>query len=149
MKRALPIVALLAPLGLLVACGGARPQPTAASVGCLERGEAQRIQHREDIPPPAAVDPAPLVDNAELPRPVGRGQEVCVVARLVLDPRGEVADAELLEVDDPLDADAVLGTIRQWRFEPPLREGFPTDASLVLPITVRLPFPAEAEQAAE
>jgi outer membrane biosynthesis protein TonB len=85
-----------------------------------------------------------MLGNPELPTAVGRGQEVCVVARMVVTQRGEVREVELLEVDGALDAGAIVETLQRWTFEPPLYEGVSADVTLVRPFTVRLLFPAEA-----
>ncbi|MFT4247895.1 MAG: energy transducer TonB [Pseudomonas sp.] len=82
----------------------------------------------------------PLAGNAlpvYPPRALRAGVEGSVVARISIDPRGQVSDATIIERKGMRDRDldrAVLKAVRGWRFEPAIRDGRAVASTVQLPV---------------
>ncbi|WP_241093643.1 energy transducer TonB [Xanthomonas sp.] len=107
------------------------------------RAEPARTSSRQPQRKPAVAanrDPRPLAGNAELrypPAALRAGIEGSLVAQLDIDARGNVVDASIIEHRGQRNRDldrAVLGTVREWRFEPALKDGRAVPSSVRLPV---------------
>jgi len=66
--------------------------------------------------------------------------EGSVTARLQVDAKGRVSDAEIVSRSGARDREldrAVLATVRDWRFEPAMRNGQAVASSVQLPVDFR------------
>lgn len=116
----------------------AQPLPEAAN-----QRPATMVRH-EAAPKAAAVvrnrDARPLASNpvpAYPARALRSGVEGSVTARLQVDANGRVSDAQIVERTGARDRDldrAVLNTVRDWRFEPALRNGRAVATTVQLPV---------------
>jgi protein TonB len=115
----------------------AQPLPEAAN-----QRPATMVRH--EAAPKAAVvrnrDARPLASNA-VPvypaRALRSGVEGSVTARMQVDANGRVSDAEIVERTGTRDRDldrAVLNTVRDWRFEPAMRNGRAVATTVQLPV---------------
>ncbi len=98
----------------------------------------------------ASAREAPRSDLDETPRPVAfepldfpralrlEPVEGEVVLRLTLAPDGRVARAEVERSDLPAFDTFVRDSVSEWRFTPPRRDGEPVDASVRLPVPIRI-----------
>jgi len=77
---------------------------------------------RDRTAQPLASNPAP----AYPPRALRAGVEGSVIARVQVDAKGRVSDAQIVQRSGDRDREldrAVLETVREWRFEPAIRDG--------------------------
>jgi protein TonB len=106
------------------------------------------VQQRRRRNPAAASAPQHLPENATPPvalssnRPPEYPEEArrnavegTVIARVVVNERGEVEEVQVLR-GDPIFRDAVIEALRQWRYEPAAADGVPIKVFHI----VRLPF---------
>ncbi|PPV08409.1 energy transducer TonB [Xanthomonas bromi] len=98
------------------------------------------VAHQPARPALSSVDAKPLPGNAmpRYPADVARaGVQGSRTARLQLDVQGKVSDVTVVDrngSDDPrLDA-AVTESLRQWRFEPAMRDGHAVVSSVQVPV---------------
>jgi len=89
------------------------------------------IRNREARP--LASNPVPVYPA----RALRSGVEGSVTARLQVDASGRVSDAEIVDRTGARDRDldrAVLNTVRDWRFEPAIRNGRAVATTVQLPV---------------
>jgi len=85
---------------------------------------------------PLASNPVPVYPA----RALRSGVEGSVTARLLVDAKGRVSDAEIVgrSGDRDLELDrAVLNTVRDWRFEPAVHDGRAVATTVQLPVDFR------------
>ncbi|MDG2526610.1 energy transducer TonB [Stenotrophomonas sp. HITSZ_GD] len=118
----------------------AQPLPEASN-----QRPATMVRH-DAAPKPAVVrnrDARPLASNpvpAYPARALRSGVEGSVTARLQVDANGRVSDAEIVSRTGARDRDldrAVLNTVRDWRFEPAMRNGRAVATTVQLPVDFR------------
>lgn len=120
--------------------GTTQPLPEATN-----QRPATMVRH-EAAPKPAVVrnrDARPLASNpvpAYPARALRSGVEGSVTARLQVDANGRVSDAQIVSRTGARDRDldrAVLNTVRDWRFEPAIRNGRAVATTVQLPVDFR------------
>ena len=67
-----------------------------------------------------------------------RGRTGMVLAQLRIEPDGSVGGVNLLQKVQPQIDAAVIDAFKQWRFEPPTRDGKPVTAYIVMTTTYRI-----------
>lgn len=130
---------------------GFAPAPTAETAEpakTLPEPATQRpaAMVRKSTPRPAPVrnhEARPLASNPTPAYPVSAlraGVEGGVTARVQVDAQGRVTDAQIVERsgDRSRELDrAVLNTLRQWRFEPAMRDGRAVSSVVNVPVDFR------------
>ncbi|WP_192884430.1 energy transducer TonB [Xanthomonas campestris] len=102
--------------------------------------EAMMIPHLPVRPPISSQEPQPLPGNAMPSYPsqaLQDGSAGSRIARLQLDVQGRVSAVTIVERQgspDPRLDEAVVETLRQWRFEPALRDGHAVVSSVQVPV---------------
>lgn len=101
------------------------------------------VKQREpqrDVPAIRNREARPLAGNAlpaYPPRALRAGIEGSVVARVSIDPQGRVDDVAIIERKGARDREldrAVIDTVRDWRFEPAVRDGRAVASTVQLPV---------------
>lgn len=121
------------------------PPPAATVADEPVRPVARARAAERTRPAPALIDraPRPLSGNPlpDYPRSALRaGEEATVMLRIAIDPQGVPTDVQVVQRSGARDRDfdrAAVGAVRQWRFEPALRDGKAVPASVQLPVQFR------------
>jgi protein TonB len=125
-----PVAALPAPL-----MDDANPPASERAAAANERTRAERTATR---PAPISRDARPMAGNAEPKYPAamlraGVGGTVVVVAEV--DAQGNPVDVRVVERSGERDLDrAAVNAVRQWRFEPAMRNGKAIATSVKVPV---------------
>jgi len=104
---------------------------------------ANATQQRKAAPAVRNRDARPLASNAKpaYPRSALRSSvEGSVVASLNVDTRGQVTNASIVQRSGTRDRDldrAVLGTVRDWKFEPAMHNGRAVASVVRVPVDFR------------
>jgi len=126
------------PSATLIEADTSQPLPEAAN-----QRPAAMVRHATPKTAAATVrnrDARPLSSNPVPTYPVSAlrsGIEGSVTARLQVDANGRVSDAEIVDRSGARNREldrAVLSTVRDWRFEPAMRNGHAVASSVQLPV---------------
>ncbi|WP_437679713.1 TonB family protein [Sorangium sp. So ce131] len=123
--------------------GRRRAGAAAAVLGALAGGpEAGAEPAAGRSPAPAAAAPALTMPSplgpTEPPYPAGGAGDAAVVLRITVRTDGTVADAAVVEGDEPF-ASAAVAAAPSWRFEPARRDGRPIAARILFRVAFRAP----------
>jgi TonB family protein len=140
------IVPLESPLGaghyhLYLFCGGQEvfqsKIPFQAQEAALDRMVAKRIEGVNASPPRPFFGPAPDYPDS-LKSTNARGR---VVIGLRIRANGAVRDPVVQSASDPAFGEAALAAVRMWRFLPAIKDGFPQETAVAIPIIFDPPNP--------
>lgn len=149
----LPTPELQASLSFPVQAPPPAPDPEPAASSPPSPAPAEAVPTRPTVPAaPArptgifameAVDKAPLAIRKQAPtyppRARWRNVEGVVELRFVVTTKGQVEDVDVLDATPPGTFDAsAIAAIRQWRFEPGQKNGFPVATRMTLRIRFEL-----------
>ena len=107
------------------------------------RQAAPATTQRKAAPAVRNRDARPLASNAKPAYPAAAlrsGVQGSVVASLNVDPRGQVTDASIVQRSGTRDREldrAVLGTVRDWKFEPAMHNGRAVASVVRVPVDFR------------
>lgn len=91
--------------------------------------------HRLEIDP--AIEGGTSVHRTSVNPPDGGPRTGYVCVHVTLNSEGRAVDPEIRATDNPAFAAAFLRSISEWRFEPPTRDGEPTEIRISLSSSYR------------
>lgn len=113
------------------------PEPVAQRPAAMVHKTTPRATAlRDRTAQPLASNPTP----AYPPRALRAGVEGSVIARVQVDAKGRVSDAQIVQRSGDRDREldrAVLETVRDWRFEPAIRDGRAVTSVVNVPVDFR------------
>ncbi|WP_234023589.1 TonB family protein [Sorangium cellulosum] len=138
--------AAAAVIGALAAGPEARAEPATrqSPAAAAPPSAAAAPPSTATTPPPAAAAPAPALTMpsplgpTEPPYPAAGAGDADVVLRITVRTDGTVADAAVVEGDEPF-ASAAVAAAPSWRFEPARRGGQPVAARILFRVAFRAP----------
>lgn len=142
LRYANPDETATAPVGERMLPATQTPVATAPAAPAT-RQAAPATAQRKAVPAVRNRDARPLASNAKPAYPASAlrsGVQGSVVASLNVDPRGRVTDAAIVQRSGTRDRQldrAVLGTVRDWQFEPAMHNGRAVASVVRVPVDFR------------